>query len=216
MAITTTYSFGSVATQGDLSSSFDYPKLDSDILAFSSAYNAKEGIPINTWANNIVILDETLETIKKQSKNTVFVDATHVKKVTGSTGSSSTVALDPLYVNQSDCVLKFAWGDSLTPTTLESAKFYAYDLVANDVDTAPTGVTIVGFEHTGATIRKNRVGDATGKAWTSTYGIGGRSNGLSLATQSSALTHYYYLGFSIKPTAYGNSTFAFCIEFDVS
>ena len=216
MTISKTYSFGATGVPGDLSTSFDYPKLDSDILAFSSVYNAKEGIPINTWANNLIILDETLETIQKQSKNTTFVDSTHVKKVDGASGSSTSVLLDPLYVNQSDCVLKFSWGDSITSTTLESAKFYAYDLVANDVDTAPSGVTILGFEHTGTTIRKNRVGDSLGKAWSSTYGIGGRSNGLSLATQSSALTHYFYLGFSIKPTSYGNSTFAFCIEFDVS
>lgn len=216
MSIVKSYKFGAVSTSGNDNTSFNYTKEETDVLGFSNSYSTKEGVALSTWVPNLLILDETFETIKASSKNTVYVDTTHVKKVNGSTGAVSSCELSPTYVTQTDCILKFTWSETSNPTTIEAAKFFAYNLDLNDLDSAPTGVTVVGFEHTGSAIRKNRVGDATGKAWNSSYGIGGRAYALSLATQMSALEHSFYLGFSLRPNSYGNSTFGFCIEFDVS
>ncbi len=216
MAIVKSYSLGSISTPGDSASSFNYAKLDSDVLGFSNSYTTKEGVALSTWVPHLLVLDETFETIKLASKNTVYVDPTHVKKVNGSTGVSTSVELTTTNVSQTDCVLKFSWSETSNPTTIESAKFFAYNLTENDLDSPPVGVTVTAFEHTGSSIRKNRVGDSSGKAWNSSYGIGGRTHALSLETQMSALEHTFYLGFSLRPNSYGNSTFGFCIEFDVS
>lgn len=216
MTISITYNVGITSIPGNNTTSFEYEKDTTDILGFSNAHNAIDGVLINTWAPNFIILDSELTEIVKQSKSTVYVDTTHVKLVNGATGSYTSVELNVTNVLQSDCMLKIVWGDSLIPTTVENAKFFAYDLNTTQTD-PPPGIVLVAFEHTGSVIRKNRVGgDAVGKAWNAAYGIGGRANALSLATQSSAMTHTFYIGFSAKPIAYGNSTFAFAVEFDVS
>lgn len=215
MSITTTYKFGSTSTPGSDNLSFDYTLANSDILGFSAAYNSKEGITKDTWSSGLLILDGVTSDILKKSKTLNYIDTTHVTKMNGLDGSSSSVELTTANINTTDCPLLFTWGDSTVNTTIESPRFFAYDLNA-DYDTAPTGITVVGFEHTGTTIRKNKVGDSSGKAWNSQYGIGGRGNALSLLSQASSETHSFYLNFSIKPTAYGNSTFGFCIQFDVS
>lgn len=216
MAIIKSFKVGGQAVNGDLATSFDTTVEDTEVFCFSRRYDVIEGVLINEWAPNVLVTNSGMTAISTQSKNTVYSSETQVILVNGDTGAvGSAVTLDIANVRREDCVLQFNWQDNSVVTTLTSGRFYAYDKV--NVANAPTNTTVVGFERTASVLNKDRVGnDTAGKAWDDTYGIGGRGNALELSDQSSAASHAFYLGFSVMPTAYGSSPFAFVIEFDVS
>lgn len=86
-----------------------------------------------------------------------------------------------------ECPLKIHFNHTSSVTT-SAATFFCYD--GTTESTAPTDVTVYACEQ----------GDA---AWS---GVGGSGNTLSLADNTTAEDHYFYLGFSVIPTAVGVKT----------
>ena len=217
MAVVKSFKVAGAAVSGNLSSSFDYTIVENtDIFCFSRRYDVIEGVLLNEWAPNVLITNTGMTSITGYCKNTLYDSATTVILVNGDTGvAGSAVTLNTDNVKQEDCIVQFNWQDNSVNTALSQGRFYAYDKV--NVANAPTNTTVVGFERTSSSLLKNRVSNDTGgKAWDAAYGIGGRANALSLNDQASASNHAFYLGFSVKPTAYGSSPFALVVEFDVS
>lgn len=217
MAVVKSFKVGSVKG-GTVPASFDYTILDTSIFCFSNRHDTIEGVLLNVWAPYLIIADATMATILKQSKNTQYVSTTSVNKLSGVDGTIVTgtaVTLNDTNVEKGDCIIEFNWTDNSVNTALSQGRFYAYDKIS--VTNPPTNTTVVAFERTETTIRKNRVsGDTTGKAWDAANGVGGRANALSLEDQISASAHSYYIGFSCCPTRYGSSILGLLLEFDVS
>jgi len=216
MAVVKSFKVGGSAVNGDQAASFDATVEETEIFCFSRRYDVIEGVLLSEWAPNVLITNSGMTAIAEQSKNTVYSSTTQVILVNGDTGvAGSAVTLDAANVRREDCIVQFNWQDDSVNTALSQGRFYAYNKV--NVTVAPTGTTVVGFERTAAAVNKNRVdNDLAGKAWDAAYGIGGRGNALALSDQVSAASHAFYLGFSVKPTAYGSSPFALVIEFDIS
>lgn len=216
MAVVKSFKVGGAAVNGDQAASFDATVEDTEIFCFSRRHDVIEGVLLGEWAPNVLVTDSGMTAIAEQSKNTVYSSTTQTILVNGDTGvAGNATTLDAANVRREDCIIQFNWQDNSVSTALSQGRFYAYDKVS--VTNAPTGTTVVGFERTSSAINKNRVGnDLAGKAWDADFGIGGRGNALSLSDQVSASSHTFYLGFSVKPTAYGSSPFALVIEFDVA
>ena len=107
--------------------------------------------------------------------------------------SSSTVSLNGAAsanvntITTAQCPLKLTFSDAASVAT-SNAKFFANDGVTDA--TAMSGVTFQAFEQGNS-------------SWTAANGSGAA---LSLADQSAATTHNFYIGFSASPSSTGAKT----------
>jgi hypothetical protein len=203
MAVVTNWKYGSDGLFGAALGA-------TDKLAFSSAGGALTAISVDAW-NPATIVVSALLAVVAAARNCRYVSPTQV-----SLDEAAAITLDATNVAQADCTVRVEWKDDAVNTALSNGKFYAYDGVT--ATEPPAGCKVVAFERTASAIRKNRIGgDSSGQAWDAAYGIGGNAAALSLADQASSAEHSFYIGISLKPTAYGqNSGIKFRVEFDVS
>jgi hypothetical protein len=181
-------------------------------LAFSGNALGIAPISVDAWNPATIVTNAAFDAFSVAARNCRYVDPTHVQ--INEDGSDR--ELIPGSVAITDCTVQVQWQDNTKSTVLTSCKFYAYN--GSNPITPPAGVTVCAFERTAAgAINKNRLNDATGKAWSAADGCGGSGAALALGDQVSAATHSFYIGISAKPTVYGqNTSIKFRVEFDVS
>lgn len=121
--------------------------------------------------------------------NVKYVDSTHYI-LDG--GASTLLAAGAPTTAQASLLLNFANASSVATS---SAKFWAYD---GTTDTAvPTNVTV-------------QIAEQANTTWTA---ASGRAAACTLAAQSAATSHNFYINISVSPTAVGDLTaFAFKAE----
>ena len=190
---------------------FSYVLGDTERLGFSNEDAAVKPIPVNGFNPYTVATNAAFDTVVNLANNCQYIDPTHV-----SLNGGASTDLDAAHVAQSDCTVRVDWQDDSGNTVLSNCAFYAFDGVV--ATNPPDNILVLAFERTASAVRKNRIGgDADGKAWDASFGVGGSAAALSLEDQASSSNHQFWLGISASPTAYGTHTgIVLRVEFDVS
>ena len=115
------------------------------------------------------------------------------------------------------CTIRLAFTSGDGSVAISHAALHSYETLP---EIAATSWLMVAFERVDspAAIRKDRVGETgLGYAWHHDYGISqGSALALDCSDRTSAVTHYYYFGLSIKALVAGVSTGIIRFEFDSS
>lgn len=171
-------------------------------------------VGVNEWQDTTWVTNDTMTVNYGQINNNKYISSTEVD-----TNSSGTKTLVSGAVPLDECTLRISFTEDGGNTQTSSTRFYAYD--GTTPTTAPPGVKTVGFEVDtasggGSPLNINKDSDAGGSlAWNAANGIGGSSNKLQLASESSIATHLWYLGVSASPSTVGlKQNFVFRIETD--
>lgn len=182
-----------------------------DHLGFGKDQTSPLGaIPQDTFQGASTLTNSLMDTNNGNLQNTKYVSTTTVSL-------NEAAAVDLTTITQFSNTTRWHFlADGGVDSILSNVVFFAYN--GTDPDTAPSNCLFVAYEWISVgDVNTNRTGgDAAGKAWDSSYGIGGRANGLACDGQSKAGNHYFYIGISGKPTGRGKTILAFRLEFDVT
>ncbi len=162
----------------------------------------------STWVTN-----DTMTVNYGQINNNKYISSTELD-----TNSSGTKTLISGAVSLNESTLRISFEEDGGATATSVTRFYAYD--GSAPATPPTGVTVVGFECDTASgggnyLQINKDTEIGGGAWNAAIGIGGSSNKLILADESSISVHSWFLSVSASPQNVGlKQNFVFRIETD--
>jgi hypothetical protein len=204
MAVTTEWKYGNTGL-------FNRTVGSTERIWLSASNSVRSNLEVDQWNPCTIVTNTDGTNVIAAANNNRYVSPTEI-----SVNETATRLLNEVETSQSDVTFKITWTDSELDTILSNCKFYAFN--GSNPIIPPPNLVITAFEHTGTSIRTNRVGgDLAGLAWTDTGGINGLANALSLANQPSARVHSFFIGFSCKVTAYGlQSGSKIRISFDVS
>ncbi len=162
----------------------------------------------STWVTN-----DTMTVNYGEINNNKYISSTEVD-----TNSSRTKTLISGSVPLDECTLRISFEETDSSTATSVTRFYAYD--GTTPATAPPGVRAVAFEVDtlsggGSYLNIGKDTGTVGGAWTASLGIGGSTNKLIIADESSIPTHQWFLGVSSSPQSVGlKSSYVFRIETD--